>query len=373
MLFTVFLPIALISVWGEGTNHGSDSASKHALDVLDITMHLVTAVTISCLESLTQALAETYLKSISLWTEHVYQAFPDTPERTNVHISFHVFDFMLLFGPVRSWWCFPFERLIGHLGRLPHNHIPGTFYSPCVLTCVAYLTLSLKGDFESIISQTFAKASMLRRWLSSPSRPEEVRRCKELFDKSFASETKDYVPSQEDFDFKQASTEPIADDLASICGRGRISQHARWKNNEIVYSRLSTHIGNSQIIFFPRGDRNAQPVPGHIKYIYTQDRAVYFAVQQYNACPAGITDPFLRYPNFPARLYSTTLNQSLERIKLESIVGQFAYWQMTEDLAVILKLYKVSYTLSRWLVADGICAGLRLVGPISILRDHRMA
>lgn len=125
MLFTVFLPIALISVWGDGTIHHSDSARKRALSVLDITMHLVTAVTISCMGSLTPMLADTYLKSISLWTEGVYREFPKSPVTTNVHMAFHVFDFMFLFGPVRSWWCFAFERLIGHLGRLPHNHVPG--------------------------------------------------------------------------------------------------------------------------------------------------------------------------------------------------------------------------------------------------------
>lgn len=182
---------------------------------------------------------------------------------------------------------------------------------------------------------------MLRRWLSHPSRPEEVRHCKHLLEKAFGSAAEDYVPSQEDYDFKKKTTVPIPNDLIQLCGCDSLVEHARWKRNGIIYSRATTHVGNSQIFFFPTGDRTAQPVPGCIKYIFTKDKAVYFAVQQYDACPSNIIDPFLRYPRFLARLYSTSLKSTLERVKLDLVVGHYARWEMSEDLALIVQLSNV--------------------------------
>ncbi|KAE9382827.1 hypothetical protein BT96DRAFT_845020 [Gymnopus androsaceus JB14] len=37
----------------------------------------------------------------------------------------HIYDFLLLFGPVISWWCFPFERLIGALQKINTNDFVG--------------------------------------------------------------------------------------------------------------------------------------------------------------------------------------------------------------------------------------------------------
>ena len=38
------------------------------------------------------------------------------------HLAMHLPDFMELFSTVRHWWCFPVERLIGKLQRVPINH-----------------------------------------------------------------------------------------------------------------------------------------------------------------------------------------------------------------------------------------------------------
>ncbi|KAG2065456.1 hypothetical protein BDR04DRAFT_1121828 [Suillus decipiens] len=45
---------------------------------------------------------------------------------TNGHMALHIWDYLQLFGPVWSWWCFPYERLISQLQHLPSNHIFGT-------------------------------------------------------------------------------------------------------------------------------------------------------------------------------------------------------------------------------------------------------
>ncbi|EIN10110.1 hypothetical protein PUNSTDRAFT_66638 [Punctularia strigosozonata HHB-11173 SS5] len=67
-------------------------------------------------------MAIAYRDYIANYVGNLTALYPDIVCRSNHHMAFHIYDFLLLFGPVHSWWCFPFERLIGRLQRLPHNH-----------------------------------------------------------------------------------------------------------------------------------------------------------------------------------------------------------------------------------------------------------
>jgi hypothetical protein len=75
---------------------------------------------------MTTARAEAYRGYMVAWIRDLKVLLPHAPHRTNGHMALHVWDYLRLFGPVRSWWCFPYERLIGQLQRLPTNHIFGT-------------------------------------------------------------------------------------------------------------------------------------------------------------------------------------------------------------------------------------------------------
>jgi hypothetical protein len=121
-MWTVYLPIALVSLWGEGTLHDSADVSQKLRDVLDHTMALACAITLACLRTMTRARATAYRSHTASWVRDLNRLYPDIDQRTNNHMAIHIYDFLLLFGPVRSWWCFPFERLIGQLQRLPNNH-----------------------------------------------------------------------------------------------------------------------------------------------------------------------------------------------------------------------------------------------------------
>ena len=62
--FTVYLPLALVSLWGDGMSHESlDDASRLCL-VLDHTMALVLAITLACKWTMTQACALAYCNYI---------------------------------------------------------------------------------------------------------------------------------------------------------------------------------------------------------------------------------------------------------------------------------------------------------------------
>ncbi|KAG1905191.1 uncharacterized protein F5891DRAFT_903824, partial [Suillus fuscotomentosus] len=126
----------------------------------------------------------------------------------------------------------------------------------------------------------------LKYWLNRPSCPPVFREVKWLFDK-FVSPLTNANPSD-----------------------GCQVLHARTFHEGSIYTCDSTHVGNSLILYYPDGLRNVQPIPGTIKYIFETERGVCFAVQHHLPSDSH-SDPFLHYPHFPARLFSSALTQHL--------------------------------------------------------------
>jgi len=126
-LSTVYLPIALIILWGDDDGCAPPSDS-FLLKAIDHTMALFQATIIACRYTVTSARAEAYQKYYNQWVGNLHTLFPHTREgtaRPNIHAGQHIYDFLLLFGPVISWWCFPFERLIGALQKINTNDFVG--------------------------------------------------------------------------------------------------------------------------------------------------------------------------------------------------------------------------------------------------------
>jgi hypothetical protein len=121
-LATIFIPIALISIWGEGFFCGTPEAQALFQEILDHTMHLVSAVLLVCKRTTSHARSTAYQDHLINYIRDLQNLHPHARFRPNHHAAFHIYDFLLLFGPVRSWWCFAFERIIGQLQRLPNNH-----------------------------------------------------------------------------------------------------------------------------------------------------------------------------------------------------------------------------------------------------------
>jgi hypothetical protein len=136
ILSTVYLPIALVTLWGEVDGSPPTSTNYH-LRVLDHTMALFQAVNLVCRSTMNKERASKYLSFMKLWVGGLRDLlYPHTERhkaRPNIHASLHVPDFLNLYGPVMSWWCFPFERLIGVLQKVKTNDIVGGASSILVL------------------------------------------------------------------------------------------------------------------------------------------------------------------------------------------------------------------------------------------------
>lgn len=116
-VFTIYLPITLILLFSYRS-----PGNAQLQQVLDNTMQLVCAVLLACKRTTTPHRMHRYREYLQRYISQLHVLFPDLECESIHHMAFHIYDFLKLFGPVHSWWCFPFERLIGQLQRLPTNH-----------------------------------------------------------------------------------------------------------------------------------------------------------------------------------------------------------------------------------------------------------
>ena len=137
LMASIYLPLALVSLWGEGSHQCSKTVATKLRNVLDHTMMLFSAVYLACLRTITEARLTAYHHYMKTYVEDLHKHHPHISYRPTHHMVLHLYDFLILFGPVQSWWCFPFERLIGMLQRMPNNHKLGKFNFFTV--CSAYL------------------------------------------------------------------------------------------------------------------------------------------------------------------------------------------------------------------------------------------
>ena len=118
----VYLPLALVPLWGQGSQRPSPDIAEKYQHVLNHTMDLLAAVHLAGLHVVTPNRVAAYQEHMTNYVHNLPKLHPTIGLRPNYHMALHIPHFLQLFGPVKSWWCFPFERLVGILQRLPTNH-----------------------------------------------------------------------------------------------------------------------------------------------------------------------------------------------------------------------------------------------------------
>ena len=109
-----------------------------------------------------------------------------------------------------------------------------------------------------------------------------------------------------------------------------------------MFSRKSTHVGNSLVLFHPEGQKNVPAIPGSIEYIIARkNQPTIFAVCRQLPVPFGMNDPFRHYPHFHASIFSSTLSPNLTLVKIDWVKSHYGRWKMNDELAVVLSLPRV--------------------------------
>ena len=195
---------------------------------------------------------------------------------------------------------------------------------------------------------SYVKGAKLRAWISRPDCPAAIRECKVLLDRAYRSQNASektnvdgiILPNLADSSYAVA----LPDDLRQLIGQGTAILRANIKHSSgVIYSRSSTHLGNSLILFYPRGDFSLSPVPGSIKYIYRDGESFLLAVQRQRPLSGNlkVVDSFSAYPHFPAKVYSSDLEDMLEIVKCSWVSSHYARWALSRNAVVVLSLSKV--------------------------------
>jgi len=125
VLGTTFLPVSLIRLWS--SEDPENPRSVRCRKICSITMSLLSAVSIACAQTTSTKHADAYLQHMMAYLEGLKELFPDYKFHPNHHMALHLHEYIRFYGPVHSWWTFPFERLIGILQRLSTNYKSGRF------------------------------------------------------------------------------------------------------------------------------------------------------------------------------------------------------------------------------------------------------
>ncbi|KAJ4464888.1 hypothetical protein C8J55DRAFT_441757 [Lentinula edodes] len=119
-LFAIFLPLALLSMW-QVCSPTATSDAREMGSVLDTSLYLTCALIAMTKHKSTlqdrQNFRE-YLRQHVLGLKHNFPGWI-LPSH---HVSFHIFDYMDLLGPLHNFWCFPGERLISRLRNITINN-----------------------------------------------------------------------------------------------------------------------------------------------------------------------------------------------------------------------------------------------------------
>lgn len=203
------------------------------------------------------------------------------------------------------------------------------------------------GELKNTMLQSYLKGAKLCSWLSHSDCPTAVRECKVLLlDQAyhFLDGNQNISHNGLVMTTESPKVTKVLGNLQVILRWQTVILHVHIKDKtSVVYSRASTCIGNSLILFYTQGNYSLKPVPGSIKYIYKEEDSYVFAVQRQLLLSEDKSDPFAAYPHFPAWQYSAALQGTLKCIHFSWVCGYYACWAISDDQVVVLNLSRVSW------------------------------
>ena len=134
------LTLSLIRLWG--LRESRDARSQKCKELLDVTISLMSAVILASSRVTSPSIAAAYLTHMKSYMEGIKKLFPQYRFRPNHHMALHLHEYLCRFGPVHSWWTFPFERIIGMLQHIPTNFKIG-------MSCALFVDKSAHSCFSS--------------------------------------------------------------------------------------------------------------------------------------------------------------------------------------------------------------------------------
>lgn len=121
---TISLVMTLVRLWGR------EDCAPWEKNMLRNFLDLVIAVNTVTKRSISPEQIKTYKFYMHRYLETLCTLYPERNLVPNHHLALHLPRCLSDFGPVHSWWCFPFERYNGVISRLNTNNQPGKKITP---------------------------------------------------------------------------------------------------------------------------------------------------------------------------------------------------------------------------------------------------
>ncbi|KAI0694480.1 hypothetical protein C8T65DRAFT_585017 [Cerioporus squamosus] len=379
-LCTVSMVITLVRLWGHA------HASKEEAEALENFMHLVTAVDLATRRSMNPDRANAYDSHMEAYLQGLRTLY-DADLVPNHHLSLHLKDCLLLFGPTHGWWVFPFERYNGLLQRLKTNHKPSEmattfmryFYLGAVLRWMmdtfrwpelpeyAEMMQAFRTAFTSYRKGTQAVESVFSSLGDDEGTPEDDKPPHDDTPLNRRGGTEKHLPND------------IYDDLLTLINRTSSKHYTsfhegaigagdylppmvesvdRVDHKGVTFSGAPRGMRNS-FVLFPRvvaGER--QVVAGQISEIFFHTRRVdddttvtepFLLIDQFKTLSEAHRkfDPYLKFPDVPSWLCYNEHSPEQHILRLEDIISHCATYVYTpaeigKECIVIRSLDRVS-------------------------------
>lgn len=110
---------ASVTTYTDSLGFGQDHVKT---SLLKFFIHLVSLVNLALKRDITSEQIERYKYHIQQYLSSSLELFQHSHLAPNHHMAIHLSDLLKRFGPVRAWWLFVFERLMGSILKGCHNN-----------------------------------------------------------------------------------------------------------------------------------------------------------------------------------------------------------------------------------------------------------
>src|ERR1700678_1335643 len=122
------IPVSVAQLWSRETCLGQDrDVVAHRDKVFQSIMHLAVAVRWGASYRTSEHHSQMFDENMVAYLWLLLELYPNIQFRPNHHVALHIGPLLTQFGPVHSWWMFPFERVIGILQKVNTNSKMGKY------------------------------------------------------------------------------------------------------------------------------------------------------------------------------------------------------------------------------------------------------
>ena len=165
------IPISVMQPWSKETclPEQKPEVMVHYDKPFQCIMHLAVTMCWATSYRTSECYSEKFEENMVAYLRCLLDLYPNIQFRPNHHTVLHIGSFLTQFGPVHSWWMFPFERVIGILQGINTNSKLGKQWKQT--TCKEITYKNCIDELETTMLKTFCASANLRALLQSESCP----------------------------------------------------------------------------------------------------------------------------------------------------------------------------------------------------------